>query len=90
MTELGTKDLDELVQIVLRQTDYTEDTAKKLLNENNLDPMIVIKKYMGTYKETKDKIVTSREMNQEIYKQFRQKLHITKDLQPVYQNPDDK
>lgn len=71
-------DTKDKVQMILRQTDYTEDVALEKLKENNDDPIVVIKKYMGVYKEEKpeDKLVTNR--NQETFKQFRQKLHITK------------
>jgi hypothetical protein len=69
------------VQMIMRQTNYTEDQAKKLLEENNNDPLVVIRKYMGTYKDPvtpENTAIKSKELNQEMYKQFRQKLHITK------------
>jgi hypothetical protein len=66
------------VNLIRRQTDYSEEDARRLLRENNNDPMIVIKKYMGVYKEEKEGIVNAKSRNQEIYKQFRKKLYIDK------------
>ena len=38
---------DELVQMVLRQTNYTESEARDKLKEFNNDAILVIKKYFG-------------------------------------------
>ena len=63
---------NELVQMIMRQTDYTEDIAREKLIENKYDTILVIKKYMGL-NDTKPEVIKS--VNQEIYKQLRHKLH---------------
>ena len=66
-----TGQIDEKVQIVIRQTDYTEDVAKEKLKEFNYDHIAVIKSYLGVV-EKKTQPVKS--VNQEIYKQLRYRL----------------
>lgn len=61
----------EKVGIVMRQTNYTEEQARKELQENDDNHIIVIKKYMGIG-EKKEKTVGS--VNQEIYRQLRHKM----------------
>ena len=39
--------IDEKIQKILRQTDYTEDTAFMKLKEYNYDEIAVIKAYLG-------------------------------------------
>jgi hypothetical protein len=63
---------DELVQMVLRQTNYTESEAMDKLKEFNNDAILVIKKYFGIAEKKAPEKVKS--VNQEIYKQFRLKL----------------
>jgi hypothetical protein len=62
----------ELIQIIMRQTDYTEEVAREKLVENNFDTIIVIKKYMGLNDKKPE---TIKSVNQEIYKQLRYKLN---------------
>lgn len=72
MEKTDTLKEDELVQMVLRQTNYTENEAKDKLKEFNNDAILVIKSYFGiTEKKAPEKV---RSVNQEIYKQFRLKL----------------
>ena len=68
---IETDKIAEKIQIILRQTDYTEDMALEKLKENNFDEIATIKSFFGiaTKKETPVKSV-----NQEIYKQLRSKL----------------
>jgi len=64
---------DELIQIIMRQTTYTEEEAGEKLAELGYDPILVIKDFMGIKpKEQKPEIIKS--VNQEIYKQIRYKL----------------
>jgi hypothetical protein len=67
-----TDKMDSYVEIVTRQTGYTDDEARQKLSENNYDYIFVIKDYMGvtTKKEQKTKSV-----NQEIFVQMRNKLN---------------
>ena len=64
-------DITEKVQIILRQTEYTEEQAIQKLKEKNNNPILVIKEYMGIQEKPKPPI---QSINQEIYKQIRGKL----------------
>ena len=66
-----TEKIDENVQIILRQTDYTEEIAKEKLKEFNYDHMAVIRSYFGIPEK---KPQTVKSVNQEIYKQLRHRL----------------
>jgi hypothetical protein len=63
--------IDENIQIVMRQTDYTEEVAKEKLKEFNYDHIAVIKSYLGV---TDKKAAPVKSVNQEIYKQLRHRL----------------
>ena len=63
--------IDENIQIVMRQTDYTEEVAKEKLKEFNYDHIAVIKSYLGV---TDKKAQPVKSVNQEIYKQLRHRL----------------
>lgn len=60
------------ISMILRQTNYTYEEARAKLEECNNDPILTIKNYLGIIvKEIK--IETS--INQEIYKQLREKMN---------------
>ena len=61
-----------IIDVVLRQTDYTEEQARQKLEENNYNALFVIKDFMGIKEKKKDENVAS--LNQEIYKQIRYKM----------------
>jgi endonuclease III len=63
--------IDEKIQMVMRQTDYNEEIARVKLLEHDFDEIATIKSYLGV-PEKKSKHITS--INQEIYKQLRNKL----------------
>ncbi len=63
--------MDEKIQIILRQTDYSEEQAKEKLLEYNDDQLKVIRAYLGI---TEKKALPVKSVNQEIYKQLRYKL----------------
>ncbi len=69
---LDSDKVNELIQMIIRQTDYTEVVAREKLIENNYNSLLVIKKYMGLDDKPKENI---KSVNQEIYKQLRYKLH---------------
>jgi hypothetical protein len=77
MEIIDNDDMIEKIGIITRQTDYDEETIKQKLIEYNYDHMKVIKEYMGLdKKENKNKgKITS--LNQEIYKQIRQKIDVS-------------
>lgn len=60
------------VEMILRQTNYTEDEANQKLKEHNFDKIAVIKDYLGI---TEKKALPINSVNQEIYKQIRNKLN---------------
>jgi phosphoribosyl-dephospho-CoA transferase len=64
---------NEKIQKILRQTNYSEETTKEKLKEHNFDEVSVIKNYLGIVK----KKTNIKSVNQEIYKQMRQKLVTT-------------
>ena len=66
-----TTQIEEKIQIVLRQTDYTYEQAREKLQEKNFDEIATIKAYLGI-SEKKPKEIKS--INQEIYKQIRYRL----------------
>jgi len=60
---------EKIIEIVMRQTSYSFDEAKKYLDENNNDYMKVIKKSLGI---AESKVVEkSTSINQQIYKEIR-------------------
>ena len=63
--------IDKKVQLIMRQTDYTEEIAVIKLRENNFDEMATIKRYLGIQEKKSEPI---KSVNQEIYKQLRSKL----------------
>ena len=67
---IETDKINEKLQIIMRQTDYTEETAMQKLNEFNYDHLQVIRDFLGIA-EKKTPVITS--INQEIYKQLRNK-----------------
>jgi hypothetical protein len=66
-----TNEIDEKIQKILRQTDYSEDKAREKLKEYNFDEILVIKAYFGIIDKKPNQI---KSVNQEIYKQLRNKL----------------
>ena len=66
-----TDDINEKIQKILRQTDYSEDTAREKLKEYNFDEILAIKAYFGITNKNPTPI---KSINQEIYKQLRNKL----------------
>ena len=66
------EDQQEKINIILRQTDYSENIAREKLIEYNNDHIQVIKSFLGINEKKNCKKMTS--INQEIYKQIRKKL----------------
>ena len=63
-------DMSEKVQMIIRQTDYDQETAEQKLAEHHDDPIKVIKAYLGIT----EKKAPIKSVNQEIYRQLRYKL----------------
>jgi hypothetical protein len=66
-----TDKIDEKIQRILRQTDYTEDTALEKLKEYGYDELATIRAYFGIPEKKTTQI---NSVNQEIYKQLRRRL----------------
>jgi hypothetical protein len=71
MATSSTINIDEIVQVICRQTDYTEDVAREKLAEHDYNHITVIKSYLGI---TEKKTPPVKSVNQEMYKQMRHKL----------------
>jgi len=68
---IETEDITSKVQIILRQTDLSEDVAREKLIAADFDHTSVIKTFLGI---TEKKALPIKSKNQEIYKQLRYKL----------------
>ena len=66
-----TNQIDEKVQMILRQTNYTDEQAREKLKEHSFNEIDVIKTYLGISKKSSPHVTS---INQEIYKQIRYKL----------------
>jgi hypothetical protein len=66
-----TDQIEEKIQKVMRQTDYTKDVAREKLKLFNFDEILVIKSYLGI---SDKKVQPIKSVNQEIYKQLRHRL----------------
>ena len=64
-----TNKIDDKIQIILRQTDYTEEQAREKLTKFDFNELTVIRDYFGiTEKKAPPKVLS---VNQAIYKQLR-------------------
>ena len=61
----------EFIQMIMRQTNYSESEAEEKLVKFNNNPLVVIKDFMGIVEKPK---AVAASLNQEIYKQLRSKL----------------
>ena len=68
---VSNEDLEERIQIVMRQTDYTNDVAREKLSACNYDAIKCIREYMGI---TEKKSPLNVSVNQQIYRELRTKM----------------
>jgi hypothetical protein len=66
-----TDKIEEKIELILRQTDYTKEKALEKLKENSFDELKVIRSYFGIADKVTKPI---QSINQESYKQIRYKL----------------
>jgi hypothetical protein len=66
-----TSDIEDKIQKILRQTDYTNEQAIEKLKEYNFDELTVIKAYLGIGEKNNTQV---KSINQEIFKQIRYRL----------------
>ena len=70
--ELTEERIEELVHLIMRQTDYSAEVANEKLEAADYDHIKVIKFYLGIVDKKEPKI---KSVNQEIYRQLRTKLN---------------
>jgi hypothetical protein len=63
--------IEDRVQRIMRQTDYSADVAREKLREHNFNEIATIKSYLGI---TDKKTTHIKSVKQEIYKQLRAKM----------------
>jgi len=63
------EDIQNLKEIVMRQTDYSQEQALEKLKQHNNDIMSIVREYMGVSAITKKNELKS--VNQQIYKEIR-------------------
>ena len=68
---VSNEELEERVQLVMRQTDYTQEVAREKLTAHNYDAIKCIKAYMGIAEK---KAPAQVSLNQQIYRQIRTQL----------------
>ena len=68
---VSNEELEERIQLVMRQTDYTQEVAREKLTAHNYDAIKCIKAYMGI---TEKKTPTQVSLNQQIYRELRTQL----------------
>lgn len=64
-----TDNIEEKIQMVLRQTDYTQEIAREKLEKFNFNELAVIRDYFGIPEKKEPEKIKS--INQAIYKQLR-------------------
>ena len=68
---IGMDEISEKVQLIIRQTNYSEEETREKLKQHNYDHLAVIRSYFGIAEKKALPVTT---INQEIYKQLRYRL----------------
>jgi hypothetical protein len=68
---VSNEDIEERIQMIIRQTDYTTEVAREKLTACNYDAIKCIKEYLGI---TEKKAPTQVSLNQQIYRELRNKM----------------
>ena len=66
--------IDDDIEIIMKQTNYTYDQAFEKLSQHNFDKLKVIREYLGINITPSVKNTPIKSINQEIYKQIRSEL----------------
>jgi len=82
MSFISNEELEERIQIVSRQTDYTLDEIREKLLKHNYDTVKCIKEYLGAGTNIIPEKKQEKSLNQQIYTELRKKLEITKEIKP--------
>jgi hypothetical protein len=72
------KAIENLVERIMRQTNYTEEECLQKIELHKMNEMNIIREYMGIPLE-KSKQNKSVSLNQEIYRQIRHKMNTSMD-----------
>jgi len=75
MNSKNEEEINEKINIILRQTDYSYDIARYKLKEFDMNHILVIKEYFGL--TSKNNVECNKSIQQEIYKQIRLKLDVS-------------
>lgn len=75
-------DQQKYINIIVNQTNYSEERASELLLENDGDFMKVIKDYLNICdtNNPKESVKPKKSLNQEIYKHIRGKMNENMDV----------
>jgi len=71
VTCISNDEIEEKIGILMRQTDYNEETAEKMLEKHNYDVTKCIKEYLGVPEKKETKKMS---INQQIYTELRKQL----------------
>lgn len=66
--------MDEKIEKILSQTNYSRDEIIEKLEKYNGDLTSVIREYMGINKKEENNKIKNNQLNQEIYRQIRKTL----------------
>jgi len=85
---ISNEELEERIEIVSRQTDYTTEEIREKLLKHNYDTIKCIKEYLcagstsnnGKTTNTNPEKKHEKSLNQQIYTELRKKLEITKEI----------
>lgn len=80
---ISNDEMEERIQIVLRQTDYTIEEVREKLTKHGFDAVKCIKEYLGIDHRKpiqQEKQKQEKSVNQQIYTELRKKLEITKEI----------
>ena len=72
MTMICEDEIEDKIQIVQRQTDYTEEIAREKLIDKNMDHISVIKEFLGIPEKKASPI---KSVQQAIYTELRTKMN---------------
>ena len=61
----------KIVKLVCGQTNYDEEYAQKLLEENNYNYLTIVKEYLNPKAESQKKDIVEKSLNQQIFGQIR-------------------
>lgn len=75
--------MDASLAKIYMQTDYTEETAKDKLAQFGGDVNKVIRDYLGLEPTMSVAPKPKKTLNQEIYRQFREKIQISDGVMPL-------